>query len=54
MLWFDPDVPASVIKKKKRRGTFRNKHLESLDQDWMVIIDLVCYVLTNTILSIAS
>ncbi|GLT54834.1 hypothetical protein SLA2020_279980 [Shorea laevis] len=27
------DVPASVIKKKKRRGTFRNKHLESLDQD---------------------
>ncbi|XP_062173123.1 OVARIAN TUMOR DOMAIN-containing deubiquitinating enzyme 12-like isoform X3 [Alnus glutinosa] len=27
------DVPPSVIKKKKRRGMFTNKHLESLDQD---------------------
>ena len=38
---FNPDeVPASVVKKKKRRWMSRNKHLESLDQDWMVMIDI--------------
>ena len=28
------------LKKKKRRWMSRNKHLESLDQDWMVMIDI--------------
>ena len=38
---FNPDeLPASVVKKKKRRWMSRNKHLESLDQDWMVMIDI--------------
>lgn len=37
-------MPASVVKKKKRRWMLRNKHLESLDQDWLVMtyIALLC------------